>query len=207
MTGYRARDIDELLQDPDFLTSPDYQCYQNLVDQGAYPTVKDAILSFVATAMQVRVEDHAAWSDEINAAIEAEREGRIFPPMPRIAGSIADVLEMGTPHLIPEPSWRMLIDFLCGTHRGKKGRPRNDFDRDCDAKIFEKYERLLKAGFSPSRAQASLEATEQLDRRTVQRTLDRAKADREGSVLHAQLATHDMTRFFLADDGGETDGI
>lgn len=207
MTGYRARDIEELLQDPDFLTSPDYQCYKNLVDQGAYPTIKDAILSFVATAMQVRVDDHAAWPDEISAAIEAEQGGRIFPPMSRIAASLGDVLEMGTPHLIPEASWHMLIDFLCGTHRGKKGRPRNGFDRDCDARILEKYERLRKAGFSPSRAQASLEATEQLDRRTVQRTLGRAKADREGSELHAQLSTHDMTRFFSADDGGETDGI
>lgn len=197
---YRPRLIDDLVQDPDFLSSPECACFQEFVDKGICPTLKDAMLYCYDLLAEAKDNNHASWTDDIQQAIEAERDGRIFSPMFHVADSLLDVLANGTPHMIPESSWYMLIDFLKGTHRGQKGRVRTPDNEQYDARILKKIELLLNSGLSISEAYASLEDSECHDIRTIQRMVKRAKNDRKLADTIAGLAKLNMPRFFIVKD-------
>ena len=192
---YRGRTIDDLLSDPLFLSSQEYKNYKDLVDAGVYPSVRAAILSILESIEIVKTEDRAAWPDEIKAAVEAESNGKVFPPLLKVASCIRDA----DFHAIPEEHWNMLADFLAGEHRGRRGRPEDDFNLQCEQSILEKYEKMLKTGFKPDKAKEELSRIEDLDKRTIERTIKRAVTRRENKLLMDSLAKLDMSRFFTDD--------
>lgn len=199
---HSPRHIDDLLKNPFFLESHEYRCLQNLVDQGAFPSVKEAILSLSQTVETVRREDWASWPEEINAAIAAEQNGRIFSPMQRVAASILDCVTSGDFTVIPDESWIMLSSFLTGAHRGKKGiKPDTDlFNRQCAADIADAHQQMVANGMKPSKAQEALSVKERLDIRSIQRMLKRERERAERVQLAEEISALDITKFFVPDE-------
>lgn len=202
---YHPREIDEFLSDPDFVASDEYKCLKDWVDCGAYDSVKDVLLSLCNAFENDLMESRNLWPEEIKTAIAAEKSKRFFPPMRRLAECIKDCVTTGNYSVIPEDHWLMLADFIAGNHRGTKGKPVNDFDRNCDAEVFKKYRQLIHEGLSPSRAQEYLAKTEYVEVRTIQRILKRVQEANDSSHLSESLSNYDATRFFRTDRKSDAD--
>jgi hypothetical protein len=201
----QKRDIDDLLQDPEFLSSPECACFHELVNKGVCLNLKEAFLYWFKVFERAKEEDHASWPDDIQAGIEAERSGKIFPPMLHIADSLLDVLDAGTPHIIPKESWDMLINFLKGEHRGQKGAKITPFSRQCDVDVLNLYQHHIESGLSPTQAHEQLATSQRVDVRTIQRTLKRAKQYRETDEMCDSLSKYNMSRFFHNNSGNAND--
>lgn len=192
---YRPRTIDDLLQDTEFTSSEEFRLFQSLVDQGAYASVKEAILSIIERAEDVRREERQSWPEEIRAAVKADKRRRVFPPLHSVASCIRD----GDFYSIPMEQWYMLADFLSGEHRNKKGKPRSKFTRQCDKDIADLYNKMTSKGMSPNNAQGGLASTQRLDLRSIQRILKREREREELRELLEKLNGQDINRFFLDD--------
>ncbi len=190
------RPIDELLSDPHFIESEEHKCFQNLVDCGVYPSVKEAMLSMIKAFEIAKEEDCLNFPDEIKAAVEADKSDKKFPPLHAVANCIRD-LDFDA---IPPEHWFMLADFLSCTHRVKKGQKSDrDFSAQCDFDTLDEYNKLLNAGMAPASAQAHMSQKHRQDIRSIQRAISRGKKISEGKRIVDHISKLDITRFFEDD--------
>lgn len=197
------RDIDELLSDPEFINTKMYECYKEMVDVGAYPTVRDAMIDQVGYFQQAQneflLEARDCITTEISRAMEADRKskGKKFPPLENLAYCIHNRDFYG----ITDDQWDMLGDFLSGRHRGKQGEK---YDQSFNDKLhidrLSLFEELLVKDTAISEAQANLAEKEKIDVRTLQRSITKGKLKREGKEFF-QTLTSELAKLHKLIDG------
>ena len=75
---FDSRTLEELLQNPSFMESPEYDYLARTAEDAGYSSVRELALSLISAFKDDDIESARLWFDEIDAAVAADTKGNTF---------------------------------------------------------------------------------------------------------------------------------